>query len=385
VARIGSPRNAWHVHDDQVNLVRRRPDPRPLLVDGKPQPFVLDLARTACVVVDMQNDFCSPGGWLHSIGVDVTPARRPIEPLRQFLPLLRGQEVPIIWCNWGNRPDRANLPPGVLHVYNPDGTSVGIGDALPAHGGRVLQAGSWSAAVVDELAVVEGDITVDKYRMSGFCDTALDSILRNLDVTTVLFCGVNVDQCVFATLADAAGLGYDVVLLDDCSATTSPELCTQAVRYNVAQCFGFVTDASDIAAALAGEPERDTAPTLFDARHVQPYRISPGDSVRLAVLHHPTSRHDVTVVLEVWDVGGAQPPNSHPRSVETFFFLAGTGTAYCDRHVSTVAAGQLLVLPPRSTHRIVNDGPTRLSAITTMAPDDGPAPDAAPVPVRWHP
>lgn len=121
----------------------------------------------------------------------------------------------------------------------------------------------------------------------------------------------------------------------------------------------------------AGGPENDTAPTSFDVRHVQPYRISPGDSVRLAVLHRPTGRHDVTVVLEVWDVGGAQPPNSHPRSVETFFFLAGTGTAYCDGHVSTVAAGQLLVLPPRSTHRIVNDGPSRLYAITTMTPDDG--------------
>ena len=75
--------------------------------------------------------------------------------------------------------------------------------------------------------------------MSGFFDTELDSVLRNLDVTTLLFGGVNVDQCVLATLMDAACLGYDVVLLDDCSATTSPAFCHQATVYNVAPVLRF--------------------------------------------------------------------------------------------------------------------------------------------------
>lgn len=250
MAQIGSPRNAWQASTEGISLVRRRAEPRPLAVPAVPRPVVLDLSRTACVVVDMQNDFCSPGGWLDSIGVDTAPARAPIKPLQVLLPALRRLEVPVLWCNWGNRPDRANLPPGVLHVYDPDGQSVGIGDPLPGSGHRVLQAGSPSAAVVDELAVVDGDIVVDKYRMSGFSDTALDSILRNLDVTTVLFGGVNIDQCVFATLADAACLGYDVVLLDDCSATTSPEFCADATRYNVAQCFGFVSSGGAIVDAV---------------------------------------------------------------------------------------------------------------------------------------
>jgi ureidoacrylate peracid hydrolase len=50
---------------------------------------------------------------------------------------------------------------------------------------------------------------VDKYRMSGFFDTELDSILRSLSTATILFAGVNVDQCVLATLSDAACMGYD--------------------------------------------------------------------------------------------------------------------------------------------------------------------------------
>ena len=45
----------------------------------------------------------------------------------------------VVWLNWGNRPDRANLPPGVLHVYDPDGRGTGIGDPLPGGVGDVLE------------------------------------------------------------------------------------------------------------------------------------------------------------------------------------------------------------------------------------------------------
>ena len=55
--------------------------------------------------------------------------------------------------------------------------------------------------------------------MSGFFDTELDAVLRNLDVTTLLFAGPNLDRCVLATLADAACLGYDFVLIEGCSGT----------------------------------------------------------------------------------------------------------------------------------------------------------------------
>ena len=56
-------------------------------------------------------------------------------------------------------------------------------------------------------------------------DTSLDSILRNLGVTTLLFGGVNADQCVLHTLADANFLGYDTLMVGDCTATTSPAFC----------------------------------------------------------------------------------------------------------------------------------------------------------------
>ncbi len=247
---LGPPRNAWQADAEHVDLVRRRPEPRPVRFPANPQDVTLDTTRTAIVVVDMQNDFCHDSGWLHHIGVDVTAARAPIEPLRRLLPALRSSGVPVVWLNWGNRPDRANLPPGVVHVYNGDGESIGIGDPLPGTGARVLERDSWSAQVVDELEKSPDDLSVDKYRMSGFFDTELEGVLRNLDVTTLLFAGVNADQCVLATLCDAASLGYDVVFLDDCCATTSPAYCFDATVYNVAQCFGFVAHSTDLLTGL---------------------------------------------------------------------------------------------------------------------------------------
>ncbi|WP_176083746.1 cysteine hydrolase family protein [Martelella sp. HB161492] len=244
------PQTAWDVSAEEVILSRQQPAPRLLSVTDKGRKITLDLNRTGMIVVDMQNDFCHPDGWLASIGVDVAPARQPIEPLIRLLPLLRQAAVPVIWLNWGNRPDRANLPPSTLHVYKPTGRETGIGDPLK-NGANVLEKDSWAAAVVDELVIEASDICVDKYRMSGFQDTALDSILRNLGLTTLLFAGVNADQCVLCTLQDANFLGYDCLMVEDCSATTSPAFCMEATLYNTRQCFGFVCSSDEIVAGLS--------------------------------------------------------------------------------------------------------------------------------------
>ncbi|MFN8700504.1 MAG: cysteine hydrolase family protein [Rhodospirillales bacterium] len=245
-----SSANLWRADARSVDTVRPPVKPRPLTFDAMPQKLTIDLARTAIIVIDMQNDFCHPDGWLAHIGVDVAPARKPIAPLAKLLPRLRRAAVPVVWVNWGNRPDRLNLRPSLEHVYKPTGKGIGLGDRLPKRKANVLEKDSWAAAVVDELAPKTGDIRIDKFRMSGFWDTPLDSILRNLRVDTLLFGGVNADQCVLCTLQDANFLGYDCVMLEDCSATTSPGFCWDATLYNVRQCFGFTTPSTALLKGL---------------------------------------------------------------------------------------------------------------------------------------
>ncbi len=250
---IGSGRtNCWMVDETSVDFVRIPNRPQPVEVAATPQDIRLDVATTAFVVIDMQNDFCHPEGWLATIGVDVAPARAAIAPIQQMLPIVRLRNIPVIWLNWGNRPDRLNLGPSTHHVYDRAGLGPGLGDPL-GNGAHVLEQGSWSAAVVDELIDASSDIHVAKFAMSGFWDTPLDSILRNLGVTTLLFGGVNLDQCVLNTLQDASFRGYDCVLVEDCCATTSPGYCVAATLYNVRQCYGFVASCAAVAAALSKE------------------------------------------------------------------------------------------------------------------------------------
>jgi nicotinamidase-related amidase len=248
--KLGVAPNAWMVDHAIADITRPPKTPQSVILSTETKTLRLDLAKAAILVIDMQNDFCHPDGWLAHIGVDVTPARKPIASLNNLLPELRQANVPVIWVNWGNRPDLLNISAAARHVYNPTGKGVGLGDPLPKNGAKVLMAGSWAAAVVDELPQLPEDIHVDKYRMSGFWDTPLDSILRNLGVTTLFFAGVNADQCVLTTLCDANFLGYDCILVKDCTATTSPDYCWLATLYNVKQCFGFVTDSQAILTAL---------------------------------------------------------------------------------------------------------------------------------------
>ena len=128
-------------------MVRPPPTPYPLAAKAEPQNIVIDLTRTAVIVIDMQNDFCSPHGWLSHMGVDVTPARTPIAPLQSLLPRLRGKGVPVLWVNWGNRPDRLNLSPSLLHVYNPTGTASAWAIRCPARLDRPPERRFWNATV----------------------------------------------------------------------------------------------------------------------------------------------------------------------------------------------------------------------------------------------
>lgn len=101
--------------------------------------------------------------------------------------------------------------------------------------GRLLMKGSWNAELYGPLKDAaaqphspddddDGNILVAKDRVSGFWngDTEFARELAKRGIKTLLFAGVNTNQCVLGTLLDAYFRGFDCVLLDDCCATTTP-------------------------------------------------------------------------------------------------------------------------------------------------------------------
>jgi nicotinamidase-related amidase len=254
---LGTPgRDFYRLDKETVDMTRGSKEAQAARIKALPQNIIIDLKRTALIVIDMQNEFCSPDGWLAAMGADVSGAKAPVGPINSMTAALRTRGVPIIWVNWGLRQDRMNLSPGTQHTFNPTGCGAGLCDPTkrpsdPSGGEyRVLQKDSWGAAITDGMDVAQSDIFVDKHRLSGFWDTPLDSILRNLAIRTVLISGINADQCVYSTLVDANFHGYDTVMVEDAVATTSPSFCLEATLYNVRFCMGFTVKSQDLIASL---------------------------------------------------------------------------------------------------------------------------------------
>jgi len=236
-----------------LNFVRRTPEQRIVSVLADEIPVAIDLNATALIVVDMQNDFCHPEGWFAQKGTDIAPVTAIIPQINALVHAVRAAALPVIWLNWGVRPDRANLPL-MFAEKGARNTSPTYSDPAPSGRGRILVRDEWGAATIDEMSVHPADLIVHKHRLSGFWDNELDSILRLRGITTLLFAGINIDRCVFSTLQDASFLGYDCMLIDDCCATVSPDYVRDAVLFLVRQLHGVVTTSDAVSTAL-GLPE----------------------------------------------------------------------------------------------------------------------------------
>ena len=100
------PGNASVIHE-RLPPHRQLPPPRALQLDAQPTQLEIDIARSVLVIIDMQNDFCGEGGWISSMGIDFAAARALVDPINRVAAALRAANVPILWVNWGVRPDRA--------------------------------------------------------------------------------------------------------------------------------------------------------------------------------------------------------------------------------------------------------------------------------------
>jgi nicotinamidase-related amidase len=244
--------NAWALEPDGLSLVRKAIPTKPLRFDAKPQSIEIDIARSAVVVVDMQNDFCHPDGWFGQKGINVKPMRKPIPMIKRLLPAWRHAGGAVVWLNWGVRPDCLNLSPTIqFKGKGGSHSAVCYADRSPNDRGQSVVPGEWGAQVISEFKVDPTDITIFKHRLSGFWDNEFDTVLRHQGITTLLFVGVNTDRCIFSSLQDAAFIGYDCVLLAEACGTPSPTYVTRAIHFIVQLLHGFVGNTNSLLAALA--------------------------------------------------------------------------------------------------------------------------------------
>lgn len=179
-----------------------------------------EVKNGALLIVDMLNDFCTPGG------VMVLEEGREIIPnLQSLIQAFREKNLPIIYLNDCHRKGKYDkeFDKRVPHCIE----------------------GTWGAEVIEELRPEEEDYCIPKRRFSGFYQTDLDLVLRELGVETVVVTGVVTNICVRSTCHDAFFRGYQVVVPEDCVKATGDRE-QESSLWDISTHFGAVTNSETV-------------------------------------------------------------------------------------------------------------------------------------------
>ena len=215
----------------------------------------MDNEQFALLVVDMQNGFCHQEGSFPKIGRGLEGAMDAVANAAVAVGQARKAGVPVVFTRHVYRPGR------------PDEGAALIRNSPELAGVSGLAAGTWDADVCAELGCGPDDLVVDKVRFDAFQWTSLEPLLRGLDVTALMICGVVTNICVETTARSAFMRDFPVTLLADCCAAKTRRLHELSVEvlssYELAE-IANVTDGFD-----AGRPQVPAGP------------LSPGLRLRL--------------------------------------------------------------------------------------------------------
>ena len=159
------------------------------------QPHKGSLGRAAVLALDLISDFDFPDG------AAVRRALAPrVKPIRQLLDAARRQRVPVIYVNDNIGPWRSDAPGLIEHCRAPN---------YPG------------AALVEALMPLPGDSIVLKPRHSAFYGTALEALLEDMRIDTLVIAGISAESCVWMTACDAHTRAFTLVIPADTMAGAS--------------------------------------------------------------------------------------------------------------------------------------------------------------------
>lgn len=193
---------------------------RSIRLEARPAAIDIEVATTAVIVVDMQNDFGAKGGMFDRAGIDISVIQRVVGPIAKVLVSARKAGIKIVYLKMGFRPDLSDLGPTdapnrARHLGMNVGQTVRAPDGRES---RILIRDTWNTEIIPELRSQGGDIVMYKHRYSGFYQTDLHATLKQFGVKHLILTGCTTSVCVESTVRDAMYHDYSCVLLSDCIA-----------------------------------------------------------------------------------------------------------------------------------------------------------------------
>lgn len=203
-------------------------------------PEKLDPAHTAIIVIDMQNDFCADGGYIHeNLKVDMSGNGPLSGRIMELVAAARDTGAMVVWI-------KANYEPRYLS-----------GQALAKLQEKGInsiccEGGTWGWDLY-EVSANPDEWVIEKHTYSGFHGTELDRVLRFRGIRTLVMTGVATNVCVESTLRDGYFNGYYIVMPEDCVDSAARDLHDATIK-NVRMHFGEVVDTgAEIAALWSGK------------------------------------------------------------------------------------------------------------------------------------